>query len=61
MNGFAEEQILELPVGIASFDFKLDVMEKLTKAIILKCGKPPAHVRQTLFNAGDIEANMRYY
>ncbi len=58
MNGFNEEQILEIRSGSASFDNKLDALAKFVKEITIKRGKPSAEATEALFNAGYNEANM---
>ena len=39
MNGFTDEQVLDLRVGIAPFNTKLDALAKLTKAIAENKGR----------------------
>ncbi len=52
MNGFTEEQILELRSGGASFNPKLDALVKLAKEITETHGKPSAATLDAFFNAG---------
>ncbi|KOY86243.1 alkylhydroperoxidase [bacterium 336/3] len=52
MNGFTEEQIIEIRQGKASFDSKLDVLAKFTKAVTLNKGKVDDLTLQTFLNAG---------
>ncbi len=47
MNGFTDEQILEIRHGQASFDAKFDALARLTQGIVLSRG----HVDQTLVDA----------
>lgn len=58
MNGFEDEQILEIRSGSASFDNKLDALAKFVKEVTIKKGKPSAETTEALFNAGYSEANM---
>lgn len=58
LNGFTDQQILEIRDGFASFDTKLDVLVKFAKEITVTRGKPAADITEALFNAGYIEANM---
>jgi len=58
MNGFTEEQILEIRGGTASFDTKLDALAKFVKDIILNRSKPSEIVVEGLFDAGYDEANL---
>lgn len=52
MNGFTDEQILELRAGKASFDSKLDALAKLAKNITENRGKTDAAVLENFLNAG---------
>ena len=58
MNGFSEEQIIELRKGSAAFDPKLDALVKLASAIVEHRGKTSEEVKKTFFSAGYTEANM---
>ncbi|WP_152286861.1 carboxymuconolactone decarboxylase family protein [Flavicella marina] len=58
MNGFSEAQILEIRRGTASFDSKLDVLAKTTKAIAENKGKIEAAKKQAFFDAGYSEENL---
>lgn len=58
MNGFTEEQILEIRKGAASFDAKTDALAKLTKAIVEGRGKVDDDVKENFFAAGYTEANL---
>lgn len=58
MNGFTDEQILELRSGSASFDPKLDALAKFVKNITVNRGKPDTTVTTALFEAGYNEANL---
>ena len=58
MNGFTDEQILELRAGHASFDSKLDALANFTRNITINRGKPSAEAKAQLLNAGYSEANV---
>ena len=58
MNGFTDEQILELRTGSASFDPKLDALATFVRNITLNRSKPDAEVVEALFAAGYNEANL---
>jgi len=58
MNGFNEEQILELRSGHASFDPKLDALVKFTAAAVENRGKVSEEIKDEFFKAGYTEANM---
>ncbi len=58
MNGFSDEQILEIRQGRASFDSKLDALAKLTLNILEHGGKADAHVVDEFFTAGYSEKNL---
>ncbi|WP_316845026.1 carboxymuconolactone decarboxylase family protein [Pedobacter psychrodurus] len=52
MNGFNEEQILEIRKANISFDSKLDALAKLVKAIVLGKGHVAAEVLENFYAAG---------
>ena len=58
MNGFTDEQILELRSGTASFDPKLDALAKFVKNITVNRSKPDAEVLENFFNAGYTKENL---
>ncbi|OJJ18059.1 alkylhydroperoxidase [marine bacterium AO1-C] len=58
MNGFTEEQILEIRSGVASFDAKFDALAKFVKNIVINRGKPATEATQALFEAGYNKANL---
>lgn len=58
MNGFTEEQIIEVRGGRASFDAKLDSLAKFTLAAAANKGQVADDVKNELFNAGYTESNM---
>ncbi len=58
MNGFTEEQILELRAGNASFDAKLDALAKLAKNITTNRGKADQDAIDNFFSAGYTKGNL---
>ena len=58
MNGFTDEQILEIRSGSAAFDSKLNALAQFVKNITLNRSKPDAAVTEALFKAGYNEANL---
>src|SRR5690606_30755494 len=58
MNGFTDEQIIELRKGSASFDSKLDALVKFAASTVSNKGKASEESKQVFFNTGYTEANM---
>ncbi len=58
MNGFSEDQILEIRGGKASFDSKLNALAQFTKAVVENKGKTSIEAKNNFFGAGYNEANM---
>lgn len=58
MNGFTDEQVLELRKGSASFDNKLDALVKFTAAVVENKGRASESVKEAFFAAGYTEANL---
>ena len=58
MNGFTDEQILEIRKGTASFDSKLDALAKFTASIVTNRGKATEESKNNFFAAGYTEANL---
>ncbi len=58
MNGFTENQILELRTGAASFDAKLDALAKFTLDIASNRGNANEASKEAFFAAGYTEVNM---
>lgn len=58
MNGFTEDQILEIRKGGASFDPKIDALAKFTKAVVESKGKVNQEAKDQFFAAGYTEANL---
>jgi uncharacterized peroxidase-related enzyme len=58
MNGFSEEQILEIRGGSAAFDAKFDALAQFTKSVVENKGNASQAAKDTFFAAGYSEANM---
>lgn len=58
MNGFSDEQILEIRSGEASFDAKLNALAKFTQDVTITRGKPATESVDALFAAGYTKANL---
>ncbi len=58
MNGFSDEQILEIRSGRASFDPKLDALASFVKDATVHRGKPSDESIDQLFAAGFTKANV---
>lgn len=58
MNGYTEEQILEIRAGSASFSEKTDALAKLTKAIATNKGNVEDELLQAFFDAGYTKENL---
>lgn len=58
MNGFSEDQILELRAGTASFDSKLNALAEFTLSAVSNRGNASADLKENFFAAGYTEANM---
>ncbi len=58
MNGFTDEQILEIRKGTASFDSKLDALVKFTASVVTNRGKATEESKNNFFAAGYNEANL---
>ncbi|MEO2053106.1 MAG: carboxymuconolactone decarboxylase family protein [Allomuricauda sp.] len=58
MNGFSENQILELRSGKASFDPKLDALAKLARNIVENRGATDQDIVENFFNAGYTKENL---
>lgn len=58
MNGFSDEQILELRAGKASFDNKLDALARLARNITENRGVTDTAVLENYFNAGWTKENL---
>lgn len=58
MNGFTDEQILELRAGEASFDNKFNALAKLAKNVTENRGRTDADVLENFFTAGYSKGNL---
>ena len=58
MNGFSEEQILEIRSGRATFDTKLDALATFTQSVVEHRGQASNQVKAAFFDAGYTEAHM---
>jgi|AntRauTorckE6833_2_1112554.scaffolds.fasta_scaffold49802_1 uncharacterized peroxidase-related enzyme len=58
MNGYSDDQILEIRSGKASFDAKTDALVSLTKAIIKDRGQIDDQLLADFFNAGYTKENL---
>ena len=58
MNGFTDEQVLELRSGTASFDEKLDALVKFAKETTINRGKPSQATIESLLAAGYTKENI---
>lgn len=58
MNGFSEDQILEIRKGNATFDAKLDALAKFTLLVTENKGQVSDEAKSKFFAAGYSEANM---
>ncbi|UJH69226.1 carboxymuconolactone decarboxylase family protein [Allomuricauda sp. SCSIO 65647] len=58
MNGFSDDQIIELRLGKASFDNKLDALARLAKNITENRGATDAEVVENFFAAGWTKENL---
>jgi hypothetical protein len=58
MNGFTDEEILEMRAGSASFDAKIDALVKFGKLIAEKGGEIESSHLENFFAAGYNEGNL---
>lgn len=58
MNGFTEDQVLEIRGGSASFDEKLDALVKFTHSVTTHRGRATSESKEAFFAAGYSEANL---
>ncbi|WP_299363617.1 carboxymuconolactone decarboxylase family protein [Winogradskyella sp.] len=58
MNGFTDEQILELRAGYSSVNTKLDALARLAKNVTENRGRTDEVVLENFFNAGYTKANL---
>lgn len=58
LNGFTDEQILEIRSGAASFDHKYNALAALVKSFVNNFGKPSAELVDRFFAAGYTNENL---
>ena len=58
VNGFTDEQILEIRIGRASFDSKFDALAQLVRSIASERGHPDPVCLQAFFDAGWTNENL---
>ena len=58
MNGFSDEQIIEIRKGAASFNPKLDALAKFTASVVENRGHAAVEAVEAFFEDGYNEANM---
>jgi len=58
MNGFTDEQVIELRQGRASFDSKLDALAQISRAIAQTNGKVSEELKENFFKAGYNKENL---
>lgn len=58
MNGFTDEQVIEIRGGAASWDSKLDALAKFTTSVVENKGRATIDSREAFFAAGYTEGNL---
>lgn len=58
MNGFTDEQILEIRGGAASFDTRYDALARITRAIAINRGNPGEAALENFYAAGYTNATL---
>jgi len=58
LNGFSEDQILEVRKAAISFDPKLDALAKLVKGAVENQGHAPSELKENFFAAGYSNGNL---
>lgn len=58
INGFSDEEIMELRKGSALFDQQLDALAKFTASVVSNNGKASQDSKKAFFEAGYSEASM---
>ncbi len=58
MNGFTDEQILEIRSGSASFDPKFDALARFTRSVVENRGRATDEAKEAFFAAGYTVANL---
>lgn len=58
MNGFSDEQVIEIRKGSATFDSKLDALVKFTASVVENRGHAIEETKEHFFATGYTEANL---
>ena len=58
MNGFSEEQILDLRTGVAPFNDKLDALAKFARSVAVNRGAATPESIDNFYNAGYTKGNL---
>ncbi|KIX22669.1 alkylhydroperoxidase [Flavobacterium sp. 316] len=58
LNGFTDDQIIEIRQGNIPFDSKLNALVTFTKAVVENKGNVSNEIKNTFFEAGYTEANL---
>ena len=58
LNGFTDEQVMEIRLGGASFDVKYNALARLTASIVHNKGRVPENLVEGFFAAGYTEAGL---
>ncbi|MFP3835867.1 carboxymuconolactone decarboxylase family protein, partial [Chryseobacterium sp. SIMBA_028] len=58
LNGFTDEQIIEIRKNTISFDTKLEALANLVKSIVENKGEATDFLKEKFFNSGYTEANL---
>lgn len=58
MNGFSEEQIIDIREANVTFDSKISALADFVKSATINRGKPTAEKVEALFNAGYTKENL---
>jgi len=58
MNGFTDDQVLEIRTGKATFNAKFDALARFTASVVENRGRASQSALDTFFEAGYDEANM---
>ena len=58
MNGYSDEQILEIRAGFSTINTKTDALARLTRSMTINRGKTPDAVLENFFAAGYTKAHL---
>jgi uncharacterized peroxidase-related enzyme len=58
MNGYSDEQILEIRAGFSTINTKTDALARLTRSMTVNRGKTPDAVLENFFAAGFTKAHL---